>query len=104
MLSFQIKEQISRILTSFHKAKYFFDCLETIDSAFPVLDEYIQVIAAGGDKVSQSVTQLRKYLVKARQRIGDVKPRSFFASMEICRQRLNRQKNMVLMIYRNWMK
>ena len=82
MLSFQIKEELERLLESFDEAKYFFDCLESIDSTFPTLNEYIQDVATGGDKASNAVNQLRNHLAQTRQKIGDVKPRSFFASLE----------------------
>lgn len=82
MLSFQIKEEISKILASFQEAQYFFESLNNIDSTFPDLEGYIQAIAEGGDKSAQAVNQLRSHLAHVRGKISDVRPRSFFSSIE----------------------
>jgi len=92
MLSFKIKEEISKILKSFEEAKYFFDCLTKINSTFPELEEYIQGIAQGSDPTGQA-NKLRNHLTNIRSKIGDVKPRSFFSSIEKLQQEINKAQD-----------
>lgn len=82
MLSFQIREEIQRLIRAFDEASYFFDCLEKISSVFPPLNTYIQEIAAGGEKGKQANDQLRSYLAQTRKKTSDVRPRKFFAATE----------------------
>lgn len=91
MLSFQIKEEISKILDSFKDAQYFFDCLKNINGTFSDIEEYIHVIAKGGDQ-STNGNQLRSHLARAREEIGEVKPRIFFSSMEKLQFEINKAK------------
>lgn len=91
MLSFQIKEEISKILVGFKDAQYFFDCLKNINATFPELDKYIQQIAQGSD-LNGSANGLRAHLTQVRQKIGEVKPRSFFSSMEKLQFEINQAK------------
>ena len=96
MLSFQIKEEISKILASFQEAQYFFECLNDIDSTFPDLEGYIQAISEGGDKSTQAVNQLRNHLAQVRGKISDVRPRSFFSSIEKLQSEINQAKGYTL--------
>lgn len=91
MLSFQIKEEISKILKSFEEAQYFFDCLENINSTSLELEKYIQLIAKGGDS-SINANQLITHLVQSKQKIGEIKPRSFFSSMDKLQYEINKAK------------
>lgn len=82
MLSFQIKDEINKILASFEDAEYFFYCLEEINSTFNEIEEYIKLIAGGGDKATKAVNQLRNHFATLKQRVEDVRPRSFFSSID----------------------
>jgi|GEM_PF-5398001 len=92
MLSFQIKEEINKILASFEEAQYFFNCLENINSTALDLEKYIQVIAKGASDQAANANQLRSHLTQTRQKIGQIKPRSFFSSIEKLQFEINKAK------------
>jgi len=82
MLSFQIREEIQRILQAFEDADYFFECLDQISGVFPPVNGSLQDIAGGGDKARHAPDQLRTHLAQTRKKLTDVKPRKFFAATE----------------------
>lgn len=90
MLSFQIREEITKLLTAFDSAKYFFDCLSSIDDSFPELKQRICKIAQASDssEINNAANQLRSHLAQTKQRIGEVKPRSFFKSIEELQEKI----------------
>jgi hypothetical protein len=91
MLSFKIKNEITNILKSMEDAHYFFECLHKINLTFQDVEKFVISIATGSD-IAGHATNLRNYLVNARSRIGEVKPRSFFSSIEKLQAELNKAK------------
>ena len=102
MLSFKIKNEITNILKSMEEAHYFFECLHKINTAFQDVESHINSIAVGKDIANQAIN-LRNYLSNARLQIGEIKPRSFFSSIEKLQAEINNVKeyefNKTLLLY-----
>ncbi|GAB6139825.1 hypothetical protein JCM14076_05540 [Methylosoma difficile] len=92
MLTFQIREEVKRILESFIDAQYFFDSLDSINSAFPPIDRCINNIAINGGNKAVIVEELRANLSTTKKLINNVKPRSFFASIEKIKNEISQAK------------
>ncbi len=80
MLSFQIKEEIDRILTAFEDAELLFLGLKNINSLNPELREITDIIFFD-DFMSPPINEFRDKLTTVKDTIG-VKPRSLFAAIE----------------------
>jgi hypothetical protein len=91
MLSFKIKNEITNILKSMDDAHYFFECLHQINMTFKDIEKFVTLIASGSE-IPSHATSLRNYLTSARSKIGEVKPRSFFSSIEKLQAELNKAK------------
>ena len=73
------------------EAHYFFECLHKINTAFQDVESHINSIAVGKDIANQAIN-LRNYLSNARLQIGEIKPRSFFSSIEKLQAEINNVK------------
>lgn len=93
MLTFQIREEVKRILESFIDAQYFFDSLDSINSAFPPIDQCINNIAINAGSKSAIAEELKLNLSATKNLISNVKPRSFFASIEKIKNEIRQAKS-----------
>jgi hypothetical protein len=91
VLSFKIKNEIANILNSMEDAHYFFECLSKINKTFEQVEKSVNLIASGSDMPNHATT-LRNYLASARSKVGEVKPRSFFSSIDKFQTELNKAK------------
>jgi hypothetical protein len=84
MLSFQIKEEIYKILTAFEVASTFFDGLDNINAMSPDIDKFSQTIIRDvlqPHELQNLIIAISKKLTTVKHKI-EVKPRVFFATID----------------------
>ncbi len=82
MLSIQLNKNINSILNALNSSQYLFNALEILGSTNDELKEYIIEIAQNGQNMPHLPNHINSSLSQVREKLGEIKPRRFFASIE----------------------
>lgn len=93
MLSFQLREEASQLLSAFESADSFFIMLNSINSSFPQLDKFLVQIGEGSERTNNAANQLRNHLGQLKITVQNVNIREFYSSLEQFQKSLNQAKD-----------